>query len=145
MLQGPVASDAVSDRAFRLVSRRAMHVYNSSYNDASTNRGRAHNPAFLHPDDLTRLGVRPGDEVRICSDAAEVTAIVEADANVRPGVVSMSAGFGGVLDQDDIRALGTNVNRLLRNDVHFDRYSGQPLMSNVPVDVRPIVAAPSLP
>ena len=66
-----------------------------------------------------------------------VTSIVESDANVRRGVVSMSAGFGDVPEPDDLMRTGTCVNRLLSNDRNFDRYSGQPLMSNVPIDVVP--------
>jgi anaerobic selenocysteine-containing dehydrogenase len=135
MRQGPVADDRIPDREFRLVSRRAMHVYNSSYNDASTNRGRGYNPAFMHPDDLDRLGLAPGDLVEIRSDLSAVAAIVQADANVRQGVVSMSAGFGEAPERDDLQRFGTCVNRLVSADVNFDRYSGQPLMSNVPVDV----------
>lgn len=140
MLQGRITEDAPRDRAFRLVSRRAMHVYNSSYNDASTNRGRGYNPAFLHPDNLAALGLAPGDPVELRSDVGAVIAVVESDANVRRGVVSMSAGFGDVPERDDLVRTGTCVNRLLSSDRNFDRYSGQPLMSNVPIDVIPLPA-----
>jgi anaerobic selenocysteine-containing dehydrogenase len=138
MLQGRVTGAGPRDRAFRLVSRRAMHVYNSSYNDVSTNRGRAYNPAFMHPDDLAALGLASGGLAELRSDAGAVIAVVAADANVRRGVLSMSAGFGEVPERDDLMRVGTCVNRLLSTDVNFDRYSGQPLMSNVPVDVVPL-------
>ncbi len=138
MRQGVTADGGPKERAFRLISRRMMHVYNSSWNDKSTNRGRGYNPAFMHPDDIQGLGLAPGDPVEICSDVCTVTAIVQDDANVRPGVISMSAGFGEVPEYDDLMRYGTNVNRLLSNDKYYDRYSGQPLMSNVPVDVVPL-------
>jgi anaerobic selenocysteine-containing dehydrogenase len=140
MLQGRVTDVAPAERGFRLVNRRAMHVYNSSYNDVSTNRGRAYNPAFMHPDDLAVLGLAPGAFAELTSDVATVVAVVEADPNVRRGVVSMSAGFGDVPERDDLMGTGTCVNRLLSTDRNFDRYSGQPLMSNVPIDVRPASA-----
>ena len=43
----------------------------------------------------------------------------------------------------DVRALGANTGRLIANDADYDPYSGQPRMSNVPVNVIPArVAAP---
>ena len=135
MRQGRLVEGDLQERSFRLVSRRVMHMYNSSHNDLSVNRGRAYNPAYMNPDDLRELGVASGNVVQISSDAATVTAVAEADPNVRRGVVSMSAGFGDVPERDDLFEVGTCVNRLLTADVNFDRYSGQPLMSNVPVDV----------
>lgn len=123
------------ERDFRLVGRR-QHQYNSSFNERSVNRGRFHNPAFLHPDDLERLGLAAGDLVELGSAHATIVAIAEPDPNVRPGVVSMAHAFGDVPgDDDQVRRVGSNTNRLLTVDQIFDRYSGQPLMSNVPVSV----------
>jgi anaerobic selenocysteine-containing dehydrogenase len=138
MRQGPITDHGPQERAFRLISRRMMHVYNSSWNDPATNHGRGYNPAFMHPQDIQQLDLKPGDPVEIQSDHCTVTAIVEEDPNVRPGVISMSAGFGEIPEHDDLMRYGTNVNRLLSNDKYYDRYSGEPLMSNVPVDVHPL-------
>ena len=47
------------------------------------------------------------------------------------------------LDDDaDFREFGSNTGRLLSNDEVWDRYSGQPLMTNVPVDVVPRARPP---
>lgn len=114
-------------------------MFNSSCNDATTNRGRAYNPAFVHPDDLVAVGVSPGDVVMIANDNGSVRAVAAADPTLRRGIISMSVGFGeptddpGGLIDEDVFARGTSVNRLLSVDAEFDRYSGQPLMSNVPV------------
>ncbi|MGE0308015.1 MAG: molybdopterin-dependent oxidoreductase [Acidimicrobiia bacterium] len=124
---------------FHLLCRRSSHVFNSSCNDATTNRGRAYNPAFVHPDDLVAVGVSPGDVVMIANDNGSVRAVAAADPTLRRGIISMSVGFGeptddpGGLIDEDVFARGTSVNRLLSVDAEFDRYSGQPLMSNVPV------------
>jgi anaerobic selenocysteine-containing dehydrogenase len=130
-------------RVFRLVCRRTPLAYNSSCIDASTHRGRLYNPAFLHPDDLAALGLEAGDAVEIASESATVIAIAEADWHLRPGVLSMSFGYGtgSSADEDAVRVHGTNVNVLLRVDAVYDRYSGQPLMSNVPVFVRPVITS----
>jgi hypothetical protein len=39
-------------------------------------------------------------------------------------------------DTDDlVREVGTNANRLVATDAVYDRYTGQPRMSNVPVKI----------
>jgi anaerobic selenocysteine-containing dehydrogenase len=126
-----------SDLPFALICRRMMHVYNSSSNHAGTHRGRAYNPAFLHPDDLEHLGVAEGTLVSIESDRASVLAVAESDPNLRHGLVSMTHCYGGLPDDpDDVLTVGTSASRLLRDDLDYDRLSGQPRMSNVPVRVR---------
>jgi anaerobic selenocysteine-containing dehydrogenase len=132
-------SDEPSDLPFRLVCRRMQHVYNSSCNDDSTNHGRPYNPAYLHPEDLEALGMTPGDIVEIRSRRSMILGIVQPDDSLRRGLVSMTHGFGGPpgSDRDDLHVRGSNVDRLLFTDERFDRYSGQPLMSNVPVAVTP--------
>src|SRR5262249_26576218 len=57
---------------FRLICRRMQHVYNSSLNDSATNHGRAYNPAFMHPTDLSELGLTSGDEIEIRSRRARI-------------------------------------------------------------------------
>src|SRR5262249_1621340 len=48
----------------RLVSRRMLEVYNSTGDRLPRLRRRyPYNPAFMHPADLVRIGVRPGDVV----------------------------------------------------------------------------------
>ena len=130
------ASDAAYP--FRLICRRVNHVYNSSYNLPSTNRGRPFNSAYVHPDDLTDLGLTPGDLVDISSDRGVVVAVVDADRNLRRGLVSMAYAFGGGPDTDHlVRSIGTSPNRLIADDQVFDPYLGQPRMSNVPVRISP--------
>ncbi|MCG8587776.1 MAG: molybdopterin-dependent oxidoreductase, partial [Proteobacteria bacterium] len=52
----------------RLISRRLLHVYNSSGRDLKALRARGTtNPAFMHPDDLTDLGLVDGDLVELRS------------------------------------------------------------------------------
>ncbi len=120
---------------YRLLCRRMMHVYNSAYNEAATHRGRPFNPAFLHSTDLDALGVSPGELVMIRSQRAAVVAIAERDDDLRPGTVSIAHCYGGGEASDDVRAVGTSTSRLLFVDQEFDRYTGQPLMSNIAVAI----------
>ena len=130
------------DLPFRLIARRLHHVMNSAQNEPGTNRGRAYNPAFLHPADLQRLGLRPGDLVRIRSTHAEIIGIAEVDADLRVGLVSMTHGFGGPPERDaEVAEIGSPTPRLCSVDEQFDRYTGQPLMSNIPVRGHGLVGA----
>src|SRR5262249_40454669 len=121
---GDVDDDAFP---FRLVCRRHAHVFNSSCNIERTNRGRPYNPAFLNPDDLAQLGLVAGDEVEIRSALAAIPSIVQPDAGLRSGLVSMMFGFGGGPETDgDVRRVGANPTRLVPDSPVFDRFTGQP-------------------
>ena len=125
------------DRPFLFVPRRENRVINTTGRSLpGLMRGRHYNPAFMHPDDLSRLGVAPGDLVEIRSEYDTITGIAEADDSLRPGLVSMSHNFGANPgENEDPRVDGANTNRLLRTDVEYDRYTGQPRMGALPVAV----------
>jgi anaerobic selenocysteine-containing dehydrogenase len=124
-------------RAFRLISRRTAEVYNSTGVElAGRVTGRSFNPAFMCPEDADALGLAPGDEIALLSDHGRIPAILEIDRHLRPGLVSMAHGWGGAPDRDaEVRSLGGNTNRLASTDAAWDRYTGIPVMSNLPVDV----------
>ena len=127
------------NHSFRLICRRSRHAHNSSVNVSETNRGVPYNPAFMNPDDLADLGLRAGDRVEIYNQNGEISAVASADSGLRRGVISMTHCYGQVdLEQErsDPAAKGSSTNWLLSHDEHFDRYTGQPLMTNVPVGVR---------
>jgi anaerobic selenocysteine-containing dehydrogenase len=122
---------------FRFVCRRLQQAYNSSGRALRGMRNRHYNPAFMHPDDLERLGLRSGDLAEIRSERASITAVVEADDNLRRGLVSMTHAFGGLPEHDgDLLQVGANVGRLLNSDDGLEPYTLMPRMSNEPVSVR---------
>ncbi|RYG64516.1 molybdopterin dinucleotide-binding protein, partial [bacterium] len=126
-----------SDFPFRLISRRANNFLNSagrSLPGTKLNRGKTHNPLFMHPDDLTELGLKLGETVTITSRHDRIPAIVEADETIRRKVVAMYHCFGGLVDEDsEFLQLGSNVGRLMPADLEYDPISGIPRMSNVPI------------
>jgi len=126
------------DHPFRLVSRRANNFMNSTGRSIPRLAGRRHyNPAFVHPEDLAELRLVSGDLVRIRSRNDSIVAVVEADASLRRGVVSITHAFGGDPEGDDDErsalAVGCNTGRLLRVDDEYDAISGMPRMGAVPV------------
>jgi anaerobic selenocysteine-containing dehydrogenase len=137
-----VAADIADGFDFRLLCRR-MHQINSSLHIPAIDRGRPYNPAFMHPSDLDRLGLENGDLAEISSSRASIPAVVMADPDLRQGTVSMTHAFGDTPEHDDkVREIGSSTSRLLWNDRVYEPYSGQPLMSNVPVNVRPLTDKP---
>ena len=127
-----------NDDAFplRLLCRRDMHVYNSSCNTRSTNRGKFYNPAYMNPEDMQSRNLIDGDKLSIRSAHGSVQAIVETDQDLPPGSVSLMFAYGpNTENTDDVKNVGTNPNQLMSCDTVFDRYTGQPRMSNLPVDV----------
>lgn len=132
------------DHQYVLVSRRAAHLNNSSGQDLPklVRKGGTHNPVFLHPDDLAALGLGAGAEVEIVSAHGAIPAIAEVDSAMRPGVISMTHAYGRLpSEKADFRQHGSNTGRLLSVEDNFDRYSGIPQMSAVPVSIRPLAAA----
>jgi anaerobic selenocysteine-containing dehydrogenase len=119
----------------RLVSRRMMEVYNSTGDHLPGCRRRfPYSPAFMHPGDLEKIGIRPGDVVRIESDHDFIYGIVEASKDVLPGVLSMAHARGGLAELE----VGSSTNRLVSTERDFEPVSGMPRQSAIPVNVRPL-------
>ena len=135
-----VITHRANDRyPFRLIPRRMQHVHNSTFNVVETNRGRAYNPAFMHPDDMIALRIEGGDVVDVVSTHGQIRGIVQPDPSLRRGTVSMSHCFGDLdpdLESVDPFRVGASTNWLIPNDQEYDRYTGQPRMTNVPIQVR---------
>lgn len=119
---------------FRLISRRLMHVYNSSAGQGADRRHPTHNPAFLHPDDADELRVQAGDIVEVRSTRASILGVVALDDSVLQGCVAMTHAFGALQETAaDVHVTGSPTARLIDVEDNYERYSGQPRMSGIPV------------
>jgi anaerobic selenocysteine-containing dehydrogenase len=113
-----------------------QNVTNSGNEYVRTKLRRAYNPAFMHPGDMASRGLQADDIACLRSAHGEILGVVEPDADLRPGVVSMTHGFGRLPGEpSDPRRDGANTNKLLRWDDGFDPYTSMPRMSAVPVEV----------
>ena len=140
LAEGATESAGTQDYPFRLISRRMRHFFNSFGHPAT--RGTPYNPAFLNPSDVESLGLAEGDLVEICSPYGSITGVVEADPALREGLVSMAHCFGSDPQSDAlVREIGSPTSRLIGVSDDFERYSGQPRMSNLPVKLNRIRAA----
>jgi anaerobic selenocysteine-containing dehydrogenase len=95
----------------------------------------------MHPGDLVALGLGDGGLVRIVSAHGSTLAIAEADESLRPGVVSMTHGWGGMPDEkEDYMTHGASTNLLTSTDTGLDPINAMPVMSAIPVRVEPVAA-----
>ena len=133
------AADYASRYDFRLAVRRMRDVQNTMYRDLPTIRARIpYNPANLAPDDCERLGLAEGDWVAIASEQGRITARVHIDRDLRPGVVSITHGFGGLDGDGGYEEVGARVNDLISLDRHIEAVNVMPRMTGVPVNVTPL-------
>ncbi len=128
----------IGEWPYRMVSRRQMNVLNSTgCDEPGQQRGLTTNPAYMHPDDIGALGLERGALVEIRSARAAIRGVIEADANLRRGLVSMTHSWGGAPSRDgEVREIGANTGRLSAVDSDYERYTGLPRMSNIPVAIR---------
>jgi anaerobic selenocysteine-containing dehydrogenase len=124
----------IADRNLLLVSRREHAVYNSVGHDLpALRRRRPFNPAYLNPRDAARLGITDGASILIESSVGSLRAIAQLAEDVREGVVSIAHGFA----PSDDGSGGASTAALVDDEHDYDPISGLPLMSAIPVRVRP--------
>ncbi|WP_372736406.1 molybdopterin dinucleotide binding domain-containing protein, partial [Nocardioides sp.] len=113
-----------------MTCRRNGLVYNSMCHELP--RTATSNPAHLHPDDISALGAQSGQVMRLVSAHGAIEVELAADETLRPGVVSVSHGFGGRVVGEDGPAFAA-VSRLLSTDTTLDKVSRMPILSALPV------------
>lgn len=121
----------------RLTCRRMRNVINSVTYLPNTRARHPYNPAFLHPDDLAALGVASGEAIEITSAHGSITAIAKPDERLRPGMVSMTHGWGGLPgDGTPLHNGGSNVAMLISLEQDLDNITFMPRLSAIPVNLR---------
>ena len=117
--------------------RRMRHMFNSvgTIGMPSVRAKAKFNPAYIHPSDMADLGLENGDHVELESDVGKITAIAEADGTMRPGVISISHGWGtvpGELDAEGAVCVGS----LLAADQDYQHINAMPRMTAIPINIR---------
>ncbi len=123
-----------------LIPRRANDMMNSiGRNNPKLAARRSHNPAYLNPADLARMGMIAGDIISIRSAHGEIKGVAEAEPRLRAGTLSMSHCFGTNPDEaDDPLGQGGCTSRLMDANAAFDPVFGQPRMGAIPVRIEAV-------
>ncbi len=123
------------ERPFVLVTgARKLLFYHSRYRNIERFARAGGSPEMeMHPDDAARLGIGPGDRVRVSSrvGAIELQVTVTAPNEITPGTVQITHGSSLA-----------NVNLLTPDDV-LDPISGFPLLKALQVKVERAGAEPT--
>jgi anaerobic selenocysteine-containing dehydrogenase len=121
---------------FRLISRRLKHVLNSLGRELpGLAKVGTTNSAYLHPDDMTALGLVSGDAVQITSPTGTIVGICEASDAIKVGVVSMAHSWGGATTDEDVRQQGSPTNRLCTLESGYDPINAMAVQSAIPVSL----------
>jgi anaerobic selenocysteine-containing dehydrogenase len=123
---------------YRVISRRLNDMHNSNWHDnPKLSRKWRYNPVFLNPDDMARLGVAQGEVVEVESARSSIFCVVESAPDVRANCAAITHSFGVNPDEpEDPYTSGGNTGRLSDVEKDFDRYTGIPLMSGIPVRIK---------
>jgi formate dehydrogenase len=129
------------DGGLLLIHKRDAWMHNTWFSNIERmkRRGRTNNPLGIPPSDAARLGLESGDTVTVTSAHGEIEAVVEVDADLMDGVVSMVHGWGHTASPR-LRVAnanpGSNPNVLLPTGPDsFEPLSSQAHMTGIPVTV----------
>jgi anaerobic selenocysteine-containing dehydrogenase len=89
----------------------------------------------MNPEAMRSLGVKDGDVVVVDSGFGSVEAIVQGTEDLTPGVIALAFGWGDPSNDRDVREKGSNVQRLIPDDVRYDPVTGLALQTAIPVNV----------
>ncbi|MBN9070691.1 MAG: molybdopterin-dependent oxidoreductase, partial [Rhizobiales bacterium] len=89
LTEGPEATPALYARyPLTLLTPKAHHFLNSSFNEMPSSRKRERNPRVkMHPDDMAALKIADGQKVRMGNERGEITIAAEAFEGLQRGVL----------------------------------------------------------
>lgn len=123
-----------------LIGRRDVRSNNSwMHNIDVLVKGKERCTLQINTADADRIGVTPGDRVKISSSAGMVLAPVEVTNDIMAGVVSLPHGWGHDLENTSLSVAserpGVNSNALSTGEM--DPVSGNAVLNGIPVEVVP--------
>ena len=123
---------------FRMIGRRMTEMHNSNWHEDPVQRKRVpHHPAFMNPSDLEALGFEDGQQIEVESARAFISCVARSDKTVRSGCVSLPHSWGTNPDEaEDPLGAGGNTGRLTDSGIDYDKRTGIPLMSAIPIRLR---------
>ncbi len=125
------------DFSFRLIGYRLKESYCTQGQYLPSIRAkRPFNPLLMNPEAMQKLGIKDDDIVVVDSGFGTVEAVVESTEDLKPDVVGLTFGWGDPSDERGSREKGSNVQRLIPDDVRYDSVTGLQQMTAFPVNIR---------
>jgi anaerobic selenocysteine-containing dehydrogenase len=127
----------------KLITKRDAYMLNSWYSNLPKlkKHDRDRNYLFMHPDDAALRQIRDGGSVRVSNRFGAIEAPVKLTAELMPGVVAMTHGWGHGAShgmQVAKATAGVNCNVLLPSGPGaFEPISNQAHMTGIAVEVAP--------
>jgi len=120
---------------FKLISRRLTEIHNSNWHENASQREKhPHQVAFMNPVDVETLGLSDGDIIEVTSTRATILCVAKEASDIRPGCLSVPHGWAGA----EAGGKDGNTNNLIFNDSDYDKHTGIPRMSAIPVQIRAV-------
>jgi anaerobic selenocysteine-containing dehydrogenase len=126
------------DCRFRLIGYRMEESYcTQGQNLPSLLAKRPFNPLLMNPKGMEAIGVKEDEIVVVDSGFGTVEAVVESTEDVEPDVVGLAFGWGDPSDERGVREKGSNVQRLIPDDIRYDPVTGLAQTTAIPVNIYP--------
>jgi len=121
-----------------LICRRLREVFNSGGRSSPEIRKRQpFNAAYFNPTDIAAQGFASGDRIEIVSDNGAIPAVIASDPTMRPGVVSMAHGWGGLPGDDEgYDRVGACTGVLINTERDYEAINAMPRQSSIPIYIR---------
>ncbi len=127
-----------------LIGFRSKYVLNSFGRNLPALRAKSGttNPANIHPDDLSAMGIADDSEVVIRSRHGAIPAIVKANDRIKRGVIAMHHCWGSTPGQQaPVREVGANTNLLVNGDENLQKFTGMTRSGGIPVSIQLVSTA----
>ncbi len=127
------------ENVFQLTVRRHRETNNSTAADFDATWARIPgNPAYLHSDDVARLGLRAGDLVELVREKARIAARIAVDDDVRPGIVSVGHSRPGLASRP-----WEATNALVDGENEVQAINRMPIMTGMQVTIERMSTEPA--
>jgi anaerobic selenocysteine-containing dehydrogenase len=128
-----------SEDEYLLSVRRIVETFNTMFQGARATQSRhGVNRLYVHPDDLARLGATADEAVEIRSRHGAIVGYARPDPSMKPGVVSMTHGWGGAPGADPLGLHGAHTGRLVSLDTDLQTINRMPKQTGVRVRLKPL-------
>lgn len=137
-------SSSHQQNTLALIGRRSRKSHNSWMHNNAQIKQPLSNSAQINPEDATRMGLAPGDRVKVSSDQGAIELPLSITADVMPGVIAVPHGWGhhATSNQQSGQLAGQNINHVIPGgDAYMEPVSGQAILLAHHVSIEKVAEA----